>query len=59
VTTELRLNMRFIKFDSAYYLRAEDVFSLLEEFGGAEETDVRNRIGEIITNIKHGLPISQ
>jgi hypothetical protein len=51
--------MRFIKFDSAYYLRAEDVFSLLEEFGGAEETDVRNRIGEIITNIKHGLPISQ
>jgi hypothetical protein len=52
---EVEMDVRFIKVRSVFYLRAQDVFSLLEEFGGAEETDVRNRVLYLIANIKQGL----
>lgn len=52
---EVEMDIRFIKVRSAFYLRADDVFSLLEEFSGAEETDVKNRMNHLITNIKQGL----
>ena len=38
------VRMRFVVVKGARYLRAEDVAEYLRELGGAEETDVRERI---------------
>lgn len=46
-----RRDIRFIDFRGHRYLRAEDILAIMQEFGAAEETDVRNRVIELVGNI--------
>ena len=39
-------SLRFIEVRGVQYLRCDDVASFIRELGGAEETDVRNRLNE-------------
>jgi hypothetical protein len=48
-----KLFMRTIKYKDVIYLRKEDVISLILEFGGAEETDVRNRCKDLANNLRN------
>ena len=38
--------LRYVEVRGERYLRLEDVASFVRELGGAEETDVRNRLNE-------------
>jgi hypothetical protein len=44
--------MRFVTINEVTYLRKEDIVELLLEFGGSEETDVRNRMDELIQDLQ-------
>ncbi len=43
--------IRYIRTKGVTYIRAEDVQTLLLEFGGSEETDVRERMGQLVRNL--------
>lgn len=44
-------NVRFISVGDVVYLRSNDVIELLNTFASTEETDVRNRLNELISNL--------
>lgn len=54
-----KIKCRYIKTHGTKYLRLEDVCDLLREFGGSEETDVRNRIDELIINLTRSKDLTE
>jgi hypothetical protein len=44
--------IRFVMVKEVKYLRLEDVTEILLEFAGSEETDVRNRMHELVQCLK-------
>lgn len=45
-------NIRLVKVHGVIYLHVNDVVELLNDFASSEETDVRNRLNELIRNIR-------
>jgi hypothetical protein len=48
--------LRYVTIKDRRYIALADVASLLLEFAGAEETDVRNRIHELVNNLNKRSP---
>ena len=46
-----KFNARFVNIKGRVYISVDDLATLLSEFAGAEESDVRNRINELKSNI--------
>lgn len=47
----MNIDIRFIEINGVKYLRMEDVAKLLLEFGATEETDVRTRLGALVSSL--------
>lgn len=45
-------NVKIIKINDRTYLRINDVVELLNNLASSEETDTRNRINELASNIQ-------
>lgn len=50
--SENKIDVRFVTLNGNTYFRKEDVIELLTEFGGTEETDVCNRMQDLVNNLR-------
>ena len=48
------MDIRIVTYKNSKYLHCEDVIELLLDFAATEPTDTRNRMNELINNIKGG-----
>lgn len=52
--TKERADVRFVLVKGVRYLRADDVATYLAGIAATEETDVRNRLNEVVRNLGGG-----
>lgn len=52
----MKLKIRYVTVRGQIYLHQVDVRNMITELGSTEDTDVRQRLTELTTNIERSLP---
>lgn len=50
------MTLRTVTYKGRLYFERQDIIGYLREFAGSEETDVRNRLLELVDNLNGPMP---